>query len=62
MGYNIDEMKTIDTSASTFEKFIKGDLLYVDKSEYAYALLSSRQAANFRFMARPRRFGKTLFV
>ena len=62
MGYNIDEMKTIDTSTSTFEDFIRNELLYVDKSRYAYDILSSKEATIFRFMARPRRFGKTLFV
>ena len=62
MGYNIDEMKTIDTSTSTFEDFIRSELLYVDKSRYAYDILSSKEATIFRFMARPRRFGKTLFV
>ena len=58
MGYNIDEMKTIDTSTSTFEDFIRSELLYVDKSRYAYDILSSKEATIFRFMARPRRFGK----
>ena len=62
MSYNIDEMKTISTSASAFESFIRKDFLLIDKSEYAYSLLTAKDEPVFRFMARPRRFGKTLFV
>ena len=55
-------MKAIDTTSFTFESFVKKDLLYVDKSMYAYELLTSEEDSVFRFLARPRRWGKTLFL
>ena len=61
MDYNID-VKAIETTSSLFEEFIKGDMLYVDKSEHAYRMLTMKGSTTFLFMARPRRFGKSLFV
>ena len=61
MDYNID-VKAIETTSSLFEEFIKGDMLYVDKSEHAYRMLTMQGSTTFLFMARPRRFGKSLFV
>ena len=61
MGYNND-VDRIDTTTSRFESFVKSGMLYVDKSMYAYSLLSAEEPSVFRFIARPRRFGKSLFV
>ena len=61
MDYNID-VKAIETTSSLFEEFIEGDMLYVDKSEHAYRMLTMKGSTTFLFMARPRRFGKSLFV
>ena len=61
MDYNID-VRTISTSSSLFESYVRNEWLYVDKSEYAYKLLTMAEDPVFAFMARPRRFGKSLFV
>jgi hypothetical protein len=53
-------MKEINTSNSTFENFIAGDFLYVDKTAQIHGLVSSRQAQYF--ISRPRRFGKSLLL
>ena len=39
---------------------IKGNFLYVDKTEYIWNLI--RPAKGFYFLSRPRRFGKSLLV
>ena len=58
--YNNDEMKEITTDKSSFPFLRENDMLYVDKTEYIYALVRSL-ARSFFFMARPRRYGKSLF-
>ncbi len=55
-----DSMKGISTDRFSLEYFITNDLLYVDKTMYAYELVSSADK-NFFFVSRPRRFGKSLF-
>ena len=55
-----DGMKGISTDRFSLEYFITNDLLYVDKTMYAYELISSADK-NFFFVSRPRRFGKSLF-
>ena len=55
IGYNTDEMKTIKTGESEFERLIKSDSLYVDKSMYIHLL---RMGQSYCFAARPRRYGK----
>ena len=57
--YN-EDMKGITTSSSSFEQFIRGDMLYVDKTRYIYNLVKN-PVRNFHFISRPRRFGKSLF-
>jgi hypothetical protein len=47
------------TSTSKFEKFIKGEYIYVDKTEHIHNLIVSQPKA---FLCRPRRFGKTLLI
>ena len=44
----------------TFEKLREGDYLYIDKTEYVYRMTHSD--ANYVFLNRPRRFGKSLFT
>ena len=51
-------MKTIATGVFSFNKFIEQDNLYVDKTMYAYRLAKDRR--KLFFLARPRRFGKSL--
>lgn len=50
-------MRKIDTSNSTFEDLLSNGFLYVDKTRYLYDLV---QAGKLFFLARPRRFGKSL--
>ena len=54
--YN-EDMKGITTSSSSFEQFIRGNMLYVDKTRYIYNLVKN-PVRNFHFITRPRRFGK----
>ena len=53
-------MKNLTTSVYTFEKLILGNVLYVDKTKYIYDLVA--QPYGMYFLARPRRFGKSLTV
>ena len=55
-GCYTDSMKGISTDRFSLEYFITNDLLYVDKTMYAYELISSADK-NFFFVSRPRRFG-----
>ena len=42
----------------TFEKIIKGNYVYVDKTDLVYGLVQE----NVCFLSRPRRFGKSLLI
>ena len=53
-------MKDLTSSVYTFEKLIRGNYLYVDKTEYIWKLV--RPASGIYFMSRPRRFGKSLTI
>ena len=53
-------MKKLTSSVYSFEKLIDNDFLYVDKTEYIWKLVESAPASYF--MARPRRFGKSLAI
>src|SRR5271170_5873474 len=44
---------------STFSEMRKQNYLYIDKTKYAYDLITGGRRF---FLSRPRRFGKTLFV
>lgn len=46
-------------STASFEKIRKGNYLYVDKTDFVYSLVSE---PGFYFLARPRRFGKSLLI
>ena len=43
----------------TFERIIKGNYMYVDKTELIYNLTHE---STYCFLSRPRRFGKSLLV
>ena len=53
-------MKNITSSVYNFEDLIQGNFLYIDKTEYIWQLI--RPAKEMYFLARPRRFGKSLTV
>ena len=53
-------MKTLPLGISTFEKFVDGDYLYVDKTEILYQLLKPNDG--MYFLSRPRRFGTSLTI
>lgn len=44
---------------STFREIRKSQYLYVDKTKYAYDIITGGRRF---FLSRPRRFGKSLFV
>lgn len=48
------------TSKSTFSEMIKHNCLYVDKTKHIYPLFTEEM--NYNFLARPRRFGKSLLI
>ena len=60
MRYNVC-VKPMST-LSSFEAYMRNGLFYVDKTEFAYNMLRQRSAVPFFFLARPRRWGKTLMV
>ncbi len=52
-------MKKLPIGISTFEKIIKDNYVYVDKTKEAFELIENGQ---YYFLSRPRRFGKSLFL
>lgn len=52
-------MKKLPIGIQTFEKIIKEDYCYVDKTKIIYQLISS---GTYFFLSRPRRFGKSLLI
>ena len=52
-------MKKLPISIQTFEKIREDDLIYVDKTNFIYKLISG---GTYYFFARPRRFGKSLLL
>jgi len=53
-------LKPLPTTTSTFKDIIEGGFLYVDKTQYLYELV--RYSKGVYFLARPRRFGKSLMI
>jgi hypothetical protein len=53
-------MKHLPLSIQTFSKLVKGNYLYIDKTEFIYNLLSG--GGEYFFLSRPRRFGKSLLI
>ena len=54
------QLKRCPIGIQTFEKVIKGNYLYIDKTEYIYRM--AHGASNYCFLSRPRRFGKSLLT
>ncbi|MEZ4709296.1 MAG: ATP-binding protein [Caldilineaceae bacterium] len=52
--------KPVQASTYTFRNLIEGGFLYVDKTRYLYELV--HPASGIYFLARPRRFGKSLMI
>lgn len=52
-------LQRLPVDLSVFKKLRTGNYLYVDKTYYAYKMLTQ---GNYYFLSRPRRFGKSLFV
>ncbi len=50
----------VQASSYTFRRIIEGGYLYVDKTPYLYELI--RGSIGIYFLARPRRFGKSLMI
>ncbi|CAK8725097.1 AAA-ATPase-like domain-containing protein [Candidatus Electrothrix laxa] len=53
-------LKPLPTSIQTFCDLINGGYLYIDKTQYLYELI--RDPKGVYFLARPRRFGKSLLI
>ena len=53
-------LKNIPIWTQSFKQLIKNNLLYVDKTEQIYKLLSSGN--NYYYISRPRRWGKSLTI
>jgi len=51
-------MKRLPIGIQTFEKIIKGNCYYVDKTQFTEKLTKGKHF----FLSRPRRFGKSLFL
>lgn len=55
-------MKKIAQDTAIFENFRKPNVVYVDKTSYLHRLVSDPEQGRFFFIARPRRFGKSLMI
>lgn len=53
-------LKPVQASTYTFRSIIEGGFLYIDKTRYLYQLV--KPGTGVYFMARPRRFGKSLML
>ncbi|MDY6098221.1 MAG: AAA family ATPase, partial [Bacteroidaceae bacterium] len=53
------ELKRLPVGIQTFEKLIKENCLYVDKTAYIWNMI---HLSSYIFLSRPRRFGKSLLV
>lgn len=53
-------MKKLPVGVQTFDKLIKGDFLYIDKTKYIFRLID--QGGQYHFLSRPLRFGKSLLL
>jgi len=52
-------LKKLPIGIQTFSSIIENDLLYIDKTDIAFNLIENYK---YVFLARPRRFGKSLFL
>jgi hypothetical protein len=53
------KLKKLPIGESSFENLIKGDMIYVDKTEPIYKMITT---SKYFFLSRPRRFGKSLLI
>lgn len=53
-------LKPLPTSIQTFKDLINGRFLYIDKTQDIYELIQGQKGVYF--LARPRRFGKSLLI
>ena len=53
------QLKRLPVGIQTFEKVIKGDHLYIDKTAYIWNMIHQ---GSYVFLSRPRRFGKSLLI
>lgn len=53
-------LKSLPVGIHTFDDIIQGDFVYVDKTQHIYKLV--RPSKGVYFLARPRRFGKSLLI
>ncbi len=60
MQTNSDMLKPLPVGVQTFRDLIQGGYLYVDKTRLIYELI--RYSKGVYFLARPRRFGKSLLI
>ncbi|MCL4870205.1 MAG: AAA family ATPase [Anaerolineae bacterium] len=54
------DLQPVPIGVQTFRDIIRGGFLYVDKTPWIYELI--RQSKGVYFLARPRRFGKSLLL
>jgi len=52
-------MRPLPIGIQNFKEIIAGEYVYIDKTQYIYALLND---AKYYFLSRPRRFGKSLLL
>ena len=53
------KLKKLPVGIYTFERIVKENYLYVDKTDIALDLIENN---TYVFLSRPRRFGKSLFL
>ena len=52
-------LKQIAIDESNFKKIITGNCVYIDKTKFLYEIVNNH---TYYFLARPRRFGKSLTI
>ena len=57
----MDKLQPILVDSSDFTEIRENKCIYVDKTAYFHQLITRRDARRF-FLARPRRFGKSLMI
>lgn len=55
-------MKKLPISEQFFDVLIRNNSIYVDKTELIHQLITQKENSAFYFLARPRRFGKSLLI
>ncbi|MCI6590340.1 MAG: ATP-binding protein [Lentisphaeraceae bacterium] len=55
-------MPGVDVQGTVFEELRQAEMIYVDKTAYFHRLAANRQNQKLFFLARPRRFGKSLML